>query len=614
MLLLLLLLFWLLRGCDSVKRGVGGLDEVDDIERIVDDKGDSIDYNGPVTPISLEDGQLPDTPGIVAPVRGEDGALPPIEREPGVPPTIANRLFLFLEDENDSVDAFAEDFKKAYPDDRYSIIGFDREVKSLLIEVPEAERDEIRNTINDRIPNHNFLILDEQFCELKGQASSAQTLDHGWHLKAVNAEKGWQITTGSPEIRVAVVDDGIDASHPMFKGRITDAYNVFTQDNRLSKGEGHGTHTAGLAVGSLDYVEQGAAGIAPECQLIPIQVFDNDMCPLSALVSGIMYAVHKDADVVNISVGPSFAGLNQLPVEVQDQIAQNQFKNMEKLWIRVCQIAAAKNTILVFSAGNDDILSSIPPENRTSVAITVGAVDQNLYPTDFTNYGPCTDISAPGKEIYSSFPTGSFMSCDGTSMAAPIVTGTIALMKSLKKDLTVTQALNVLFRTGADVYGYMPPMVQVDLALEAVKQGDFSQPEPRPTRPVPSTELPGDESFTPPSSWSEPAPGTDIGILLPVTPGSGGSEPDPSSGITPGIPDNPANPGSDPANPGATPGNPGSNPANPGTNPGVNPANPANPGTSPANPETDYEAIRRLIEVYKQKIAELEGQLPENQK
>lgn len=54
-------------------------------------------------------------------------------------------------------------------------------------------------------------------------------------------------------------------------------------------------------------------------------------------------------------------------------------------------------------------------------------------------------------------------------MAAPIVTGTIALMKSLKKDITVAQARNVLYKTGADVYGYIPPMVLVDKALMAVK-------------------------------------------------------------------------------------------------------------------------------------------------
>ena len=112
--------------------------------------GDTIDDNGVANPISLHDGKLPDDPSIVAPIRNEDGQIPPIEREPGVPPVIANRLFLFLENENDNVDALAADFKKAYPDNQYSIIGFDRDVKSLLIQIPENERDEIRRTINSK--------------------------------------------------------------------------------------------------------------------------------------------------------------------------------------------------------------------------------------------------------------------------------------------------------------------------------------------------------------------------------------------------------------------------------------------------------------------------------
>lgn len=558
--LLLLLLSWLLRGCHGCTRESNG---VINQERIVTVEGDTIDNNGVARPIELNDGRLPDESAIVSPIRDEDGTLPPIEREPGVPPVVANRLFLFLESENDNIDDLARDFKKAYPGDQYSIIGYDRDVKSLLIQIPEAEREQIRKTINSKIPNHKFIVFDEEIYELNGHLSSTSNSFPGWHLKAVKAQEGWAITKGSPSVIVAVIDDGIDASHPIFKHRIVNAYNVYTQDNRLSNGEGHGTHTAGLAVGSLQYANQGAAGIAPDCMLMPVQVIDNKMCPLSALVSGVMYAVHKGADVVNISIGPSFQGLNQLPVELQNQIAQTQFKNVEQLWNRVCKLAANKNTILVFAAGNDDILSSIPPENRSSVAITVGAVDQKLYPTDFTNYGPCTDISAPGKEIYSSFPVNNFRSCDGTSMAAPIVTGTVALMKTLKKDLTVEQANNVLYKTGADVYGNMPPMVQVNLALEAVKRGDFSKPANRTMRPVPDN-VDESGSVDIPASWTEPTTGAIIG----VTPDNGNAVVISDDGGVIPIQEN----------------------------------------------ESDYDAIRRLIAIYKQKIIELEGQLPENKR
>ena len=482
--LLCWLLSLLLRGCGSrlgLQTPINGVVPMDTITR---SDGKVVDNNGYSHPLTGEDGVLPDEGTYVSPVLGENGSNIPIVEQPGVPKTIANRLFLFIENENDNIEVLAQDFKKAYPGNQYSIIGYDKEVKLLVIQIPENERDQIRQTINSKIPNHKFIVFDEEIYEINGQVST-QYENKGWHLKAINLQAGWNITKGSSDVKIAVVDDGIEASHPMFKGRIVDAYNVFTQDNRLSLGEGHGTHTAGLAAGCADYVSNGAAGVAPNCMLMPIQVFDNRQCPLSALVAGVMYAVHHDADVVNLSVCPSFKGLNMLPPEQQDQIARSQFKNVEKLWARVCLLAAKKRCILVFAAGNDDILSSVPPENRNVSSIVVAAVDKNLYPTDFTNYGPCSDISAPGKDIYSSFPKGGFQSCDGTSMAAPIVTGTIALMKSLKKDLTVTQARNVLYNTGADVYGYIPPMVLVDKALAAVKRGDFSEPEKRQLRPVP---------------------------------------------------------------------------------------------------------------------------------
>ena len=473
--LVLLLLAWLLRGCIgcSGHREVNGVERIDSITR---PDGKIVEDNGFSHPVTGEDGKLPSGDAVVAPVLGEGGSNVPIVEQPGAPNIIANRLFLFMEDENESIETLAEDFKKAYPDNRYSIIGFDKEIKLLVIQIPEEEREQVRQTINSRIPNHRFIVFDEEIYELNGFISSSAE-DVGWHLDAIHLKKGWDITEGSPQVKVAVVDDGIQSDHPMFKGRITDAYNVFTQDNRLSLGEGHGTHTAGLAVGSSDNYNSGASGVAPKCKLMPIQVIDNRQCPLSALVAGVMYAIHHEADVVNISIGPSFQGLNVLPVEQQSQIASTQFRNVAALWARVCKFAAERKTILVFAAGNDDILTSIPPENRNESCIVVTAVDKRMYPTVFTNYGPCSDISAPGKNIYSSWPTNTYQSCDGTSMAAPIVTGTIALMKSINKDLTVEQARNALFSTGADVYGWIPPMVLVDNVLTATKNGDFKRVE-----------------------------------------------------------------------------------------------------------------------------------------
>lgn len=485
--LLICLLSWFLRGCVGCSNHQPPINGVVPIDTVARSDGRTIDNNGTVRPVTDNNGQLPDDNMIVAPVMGEGGEEPPIVEQPGVPNIIANRLFLYLENENDNVESLAHDFKEAYPHDKYSIIGYDKEVKLLVIQIPENEREHIRKTINTKIPNHKFIVFDEEVYELHGQVNNS-TDNAGWHLKAIHLKQGWNYTKGNPNVKVAIVDDGIQANHPMFKGRIVDAYNVFTQNNSLSIGEGHGTHTAGLAVGSAEFYSKGASGVAPNCQIMPIQVFDNKQCPLSALIAGVMYALHHDADVVNISIGPSFKGLNVLPVEQQAEIAKTRFQNVAFLWARICRLAAKKNTILVFAAGNDDILTSIPPENRNESSIVVTAVDNRLYPTVFTNYGPCSDISAPGKGIYSSFPQNAFQSCDGTSMAAPIVTGAIALMKSLKKDITITQVRNVLYKTGADVYGYIPPMVLVDKALLAVKNGDFSKPSERKMIPVPNGE------------------------------------------------------------------------------------------------------------------------------
>jgi len=260
----------------------------------------------------------------------------------------------------------------------------------------------------------------------------------------------------------------------MLKGRFFKAYNIFTQNRTLGIGQGHGTHVAGLAAGSANYYSNGAAGMAPQCKIMPIQVFDNGMCTFSSIASGIMYAIHNGANIVNISIGPSFQGLDQMPLPEQQKIAETYFKNEERVYQHIIKTANEKNVILVFAAGNDNIMTAILPECReVNRTVNVAAATPNYKAAEFTNYSIGTNISAPGVNINSAFPNNSYKMLDGTSMAAPIVSGTIALMRSINSKLTVSQVIGVMQQTGRKIDEDIPPMVEIFQALTAVRNGKY---------------------------------------------------------------------------------------------------------------------------------------------
>lgn len=540
--LLILLLMWLLRTCSSDI----GRNKVEPVPKIETPSGEIIDDNGAIKDIVRDDGGLSD--GIVvAPIVGNDGQNPPIITNPGVPDIVGNRLNIYFENADINLEQFVSDLNLIYTEEQCKVIGIDRHVPMIQILIPENLRDMVRENLNQQLPDYEFFVVDESIFTIVGSISS-DTGIAGWHLNAIDVEAGWDITKGNPDVVVAVVDDGIDANHEMLKGRIINPYNVFTQDNRLSTGQGHGTHVAGLAVGSDKLYDEGISGVAPKCKLMPIQVFDNGMCTFSSVISGIMYAIHHEADVINVSIGPNFRGLDILPLPDQDYIARTQFKNEERVWKRIINVANEHNAVIVFAAGNDNILARIPPENRTDFTINVAAVDSGINGTDFTNYGLGSNISAPGKGIISSVPVNDYAIFDGTSMAAPIVSGTVALMKSCKPDISVAEVLHILQATGKAVSDYVPPMVQVDDALIALTTGVIP-------------DIPSDDAASP-SDKEESTSGDDTSItddeILPSDDDTSVSE------------------------------------------------------DAVSSPVTDYDAIRRLIEEYKQKIRELEKLLPEN--
>lgn len=484
LLLLLLLLFWLLRGgctsCTSHRHDYEEhvykeipVDSVGSIGRIRGDDGAYYDDNGRIRDILIDDGRLPDEV-IVAPIIGDDGRRPRIVDSDEQIPIIADRINVFLTDDNANLQQWVEDFKAKYPSDNYRIIGADPNSQMIQIEVPPSEREALGKRLPQELPRQPFFVVDEALITHTGTPSqdpNAKEL-RGWHLQAVNAPTAWQMTKGSSDVVVAVIDDGIDPSHPIFQRRIYRPYNVFTQNNYLSTGNGHGTHVAAIAAGSTEFYNQGAAGIAPSCKIMPVQVFDNGVCTISAMVSGIMYAVLHGADVVNMSLGAD--GLGQfagLPQKEQRRLAKVLFKGYEQVFQHVTKAVTKHNAILVIATGNENIIAAISPTCRNALStLNVAAINTEFTLTGFTNYDEGANISAPGVAIYSALPNKSFESYDGTSMAAPIVAGAVALMRSVYPNLTSPQALYILRRSGYPIAQSDTPLIQVDRALLLLKQ------------------------------------------------------------------------------------------------------------------------------------------------
>ena len=575
-LLLLFLLSQLLRGCGGgILGGAIGHDKALPIGQIETPDGRIIDNNGPIKGIVGDDGQLPEE-SIVAPIVGDDGKTPPIVERPGTPDVVGDRLNIYFEDDNVDLNQFSSDLNDVFSSE-CEIVGVDHNVPMLQIRVPAEERDRIRKTLPSSLPEYRFFVVDESIFSIVGHISNDND-DPGWHLRAINLKEGWKYTKGSENVVVAVVDDGIDSRHEILRGRFYKPYNVFTQDNHLSTGEGHGTHVAGLAVGSDKFFEKGVSGVAPKCLLMPVQVFDNGVCTFSSVTSGIMYAIHNGASIVNVSIGPNFRGMDILPIPDQELIARTQFKNEEKVWRRIINVANKNNVIIVFAAGNDNIIACIPPENRTNSTVNVAAIARNFKETDFTNYGAGSNVSAPGKGILSSVPTNQYAVFDGTSMAAPIVSGTVALMKSIKPEVAITDILTILQHSGRTISENVPPMVQVDKALEMLKTG------------IPPIEPPREPSSGVSDDRGQKSPVNDDGNIIP---GDAGVVDDPTT-----------------ENPDATPGAilPGHDAGHVSDDPGMGEAIPGK------NDGTDFDAIRKMIEFYKKKIKELEKLLPENDK
>lgn len=476
-LLLLLLLLFLLKCCRGYSRTSVPLGPEDSAEVVRDPnmgRGGIYNPGSPYRP-NPTDGEYSD---ILPP---QEGVLPPVGDEiidnPDEPPIIANQINIVMENVDRHIGDLARKFKQLYPGANYEVIYYDNVTKRMNVTVPSIERTSIKQQLPQQVaPEFDIFVFDEALFEGRYIPNDPDfNSNNSWYLEKINLLKAWDITKGSQDISVAIVDNGFNLKHPELKSRICGPYNVWRHSDKVDAHKvDHGSHVAGIALASMDN-GKGSCGIAPHCSFIPIQVADDrDRMTTTSILDGILYAIYQGADVVNVSLGQNQDGFDAFPEDVQRELIRSHFKEEERLWNKVMKIAEKHHCVIVFAAGNDNVLAGIDPLQRSQDCIVVSAVNRqgrSIAKADFSNYGEFSTVSAPGVDIYSCFRDG-FASLSGTSMAAPVVTGIVALMKSIKRDLTVQEIRCILQTTGLQSTDRIGPMVQAYEAIEKVSRGE----------------------------------------------------------------------------------------------------------------------------------------------
>ena len=317
-----------------------------------------------------------------------------------------------------------------------------------------------------------------------------------WGFRKVQAEQAWATTTGSGAL-IAVVDSGVDLTHPDLQANIVNnpdadfiepdgectgnkTGRTCVQDGAQDE-NGHGTHVAGI-IGAVANNGIGVAGIAPSARILPVRVIDanGDGATAERVAAGIRYAADHGADVINLSLGWT-AGQGEAlgAVGVLDPL----YAALDYAW--------NKGSVVIVAAGNDSAPICSEPASGHHV-VCVGSTDSRDLISFYSNWDPGaldTYVTAPGGDglslvslepdsptavtcdgdIFSTYLRSRFSFCSsesgyeaaaGTSMAAPHVSGVAGLLAA--KGLTNQQIVDCLKRTSDDlgflghdpVYGY----------------------------------------------------------------------------------------------------------------------------------------------------------------
>jgi subtilisin family serine protease len=312
-------------------------------------------------------------------------------------------------------------------------------------------------------PNKNEIALAEQdqsvvlspqsiLPESVSDLNATMTTEDTWGQTLVGASAAWSQGIRGQGITVAVIDSGVDITHPQLQSRIyvnsreipgngidddgngyvddVSGWDFFENQPTVRDSAGHGTHVAGII--SADHSAGAIKGLAPEAKILPLDFMsESGQGNLGDAILAIQYAVEQGARVINASWGgaPCSQSLNRAIADLEKR--------------GVIFIAAAGN-----SGADLDQTPEYPAAFTIPSQITVGASTARDFTAGFSNYSfKLVHLFAPGAQIYSTYPAGRTASLSGTSMAAPFVAGAAALLLSKRPSATAAEVRTALFNS-----------------------------------------------------------------------------------------------------------------------------------------------------------------------
>jgi thermitase len=289
--------------------------------------------------------------------------------------------------------------------------------------------------------------------KLVDHAIDVGTLKEQWAIKKVEAEKAWSLAGnhGSQNVIVAIIDTGADTKHESLKDNIVAGYDFKDNDNdpndefdpnwhTTHKNPGHGTHCAGI-VGATGLVNGGVVGLSPNVSIMPLKFIGIDGSgDLMAAIKAVDYAIEKKADVISASWGAEVGASQAQPLIDAVKRAND---------AGVIFVSAAGNGDSAGVGINNDEKSFYPANAIFENTITVAASDEADAKTAWSNFGrKSVQVASPGLKIMSTLPSNQYDLLSGTSMATPLVSGLVALLKAQNKSLTGMQVRSLIEQTG----------------------------------------------------------------------------------------------------------------------------------------------------------------------